>query len=99
MITREEYERVISDFIVELNSIILHTGAESIRALPRFEGEMGAYLAELRDPSQAPHQTLYSAFGLVDEFVHSDRERILAATFDAYRLGENNRGSSQPAEA
>ena len=94
MISREEHERIISDFIVELNHIILHTRSEDIRALPRFEGEMGTYLADLRDPTQEPHQVLYSAFGLVDEFVHADRERILAATFEAYQLGESNRGSS-----
>ncbi|GAB3357564.1 hypothetical protein [Lysobacter tyrosinilyticus] len=94
MISREEYERIIADFIVELNHIILHTGAGHIRALPRFESGMGMYLADLRDPAQEPHQVLYSAFGLVDEFVHADRERILAATFEAHKLGESNRGSS-----
>jgi hypothetical protein len=93
MISREEYERVISDFIVELNHIILHTRAEDIRSLPQFEDEMGAYLADLRDPTQEPYQVLYSAFGLVDEFVHADRDRILAATFEAHKLGESNRGS------
>ena len=99
MISRDEYERIISCFIVELNHIILHTRAEEIRALPQFEGEMATYLADLRDPTQEPYQALYSAFGLVDEFVHADRERILAATFEAHKVGERNRGPSEPAEA
>ena len=94
MISREEYERIISDFIVELNHIILHARAEDIRSLPRFEVEMGTYLADLRDPTQEPHRALYSAFGLVDEFVDADRERILAATFEAHKLGESHRRSS-----
>ena len=95
MISRDEYERVISTFIVELNHILAHTRAENLQALPKFESEMGHYLADLRDPGHEPFQTLYTAFGLVDEFIHADRERILAAAFEAHQIGESNRSRSE----
>jgi hypothetical protein len=95
MISREEYERVISTFLVELNHILLHTRAESLQTLPKFGSELGQYLADLRGPGLDPAQTLYTAFGLVDEFIDADRERILTVGFEAHQLGESNRPRSE----
>jgi hypothetical protein len=89
MISREEYERLITNFIVEVNHILLHTREEDLLKLPTFHKAMGSYLDDLRNPTRDPSQALYSAFGLVDEFVHADFSRVLALTYEAHQRGSN----------
>ena len=95
MVSREEHQQIISSFIVELNRLLLHIRPEDIHALPRFEKDMGQYISDLRDPTKEPFQALYTAFGLVDEFIHADRERILTTAYEAHQVGEGNRSRSE----
>ena len=50
MLSREQYENVISSFFVELNHIILDSNENELRELPGFSKEIDEYVRDLRDP-------------------------------------------------
>jgi hypothetical protein len=51
LLSREEYERVIRTFLVELNYLCRDASEKDLRALPRLNSEIDTYLDDLRDPS------------------------------------------------
>src|SRR5262245_8330777 len=50
MLSREEYERIIRTFLVELNHLCAESSEPELRAMPRFEKEIDSYLADLQEP-------------------------------------------------
>lgn len=66
MLSREEFDSVISVFLVELTYLTLQTKEEELRALPRFAPIMEECVNDLRDPSADASLLLYRAFGYVD---------------------------------
>ena len=88
MLSREEYERVVQTFLVELNHLCLNATEVELRALPRLAPEIDAYLADLRDPERDAAQELYSAFAYVDEYIGADWPKVAQAGYEAYLLSQ-----------
>jgi hypothetical protein len=88
MLSREQYERVIRTFLVELNRLCLDASEEDIRALPGLNGEIDDYLKSLRDPESHAGQALYTAFAYVDEYIGADWDRVASAGYSAYKIAQ-----------
>jgi hypothetical protein len=84
MLTKAEYETLVSDFIVEINHLWVHEADEPLRALPSYEKISNEYLPDLRDADQDGVQVLRTAFAYVDEFVHADWARVIGAGYAAH---------------
>ena len=98
MLSREEYERVIKVFLVELNHLCLEASEQSLRALPRLSPEIDGYLGEFRDPGNDPGQALYHAFAYLDEYIGADWDRVASAGYEAYKIAQS-RDASGPTGA
>jgi hypothetical protein len=96
MLSREEYERVIKVFLVELSHLCLDSSEEDLRALPRLSPEIDGYLGELRDPGNDPGQTLRYAFAYLDDYVGADWDRVASAGYEAYKIA-HAKGVGRPA--
>jgi hypothetical protein len=92
MLSREEFERTIRVFLVELNHLCLNASVGDLRRLPRFCEMVDSCLADLRDSSHDEAQTLYTVFAVVDEYVGADWQKVAAAGYDAYLLSQQNSG-------
>ena len=84
MLTESEYAALIRGFMAEVNQLWVHENPAALRALPTFEQINSEYLADLRDPTSEPVQTLREAFAFVDEFMVADWARIGQAAYAAY---------------
>jgi hypothetical protein len=82
MVGRDEYERVIESFMMEMPGIVVTT-EPALRKLPHLGPELDEYMPSLRDPAASPEQVLRTAFGLIDEFV---REKWSIAIAESYQL-------------
>ena len=89
MLNREEYERVIKTFLVELNHLCLYASEEDLRALPQLNAEIDRYLEGLRDPENEAGQALYTAFAYVDEYIGADWDRVASAGYEAYKIAQS----------
>jgi hypothetical protein len=89
VLSREEHERVIKSFLVELNRLCLDASEKDLRALPRLNPEIDGHLEGLRDPEDDASQALRTAFAYVDEYVGADWDRVASAGCAAYRIGES----------
>jgi hypothetical protein len=89
VLSREEYERIIKSFLVELNHLCLDASEKDLRALPRLNPEIDGYLEGLRDPEDDAGQALCTAFAYVDDYVGADWDRVASAGYAAYRIGES----------
>jgi hypothetical protein len=90
MVTREEYERIITKFLVELNHRCLDISEQQLRSLPRFNSEIEHYVAELRDPANDAAQLLRQAFAYVDEYLGADWAQVMKAGYEAQLAAERN---------
>lgn len=92
MLSRDEYERAIGTFLVELNHLCLNVVSDDhLRSLPGLAAEIDSYLADLRDPENTARQALYCAYALVDEYVGADREIVFSAGYEAYKIDQSRR--------
>jgi hypothetical protein len=89
MMSREEYERVIKVFLVELNHLCLDAPDKDLRALPAFNCEIDGYLTELHDQENDAGQMLYYAFAYLDEFIGADWDRIASTGYEAYKIAQS----------
>ena len=89
MLSREEYERVIEAFLVELNHLCLDASEKDLRGLPRLNLEIDDYLKEFRDPEKDPGQVLYYAFAYLDEYIGADWDRVASAGYEAYKIAQS----------
>jgi hypothetical protein len=92
MLSRDEYDRVIQVFLVELNHLCKNASENELQKVPRLSSEIASYLGDLRDPARDAAQTLYTAFAFLDEYVAADWERIATAAYDAYLLSQMKDG-------
>jgi hypothetical protein len=86
MLSREEYERIIHVFLVELNHLCLNADEKDLHALPRLRSVMDEYLEELRNAENNAAQVLHYAFGYIDEYIDADWERVASAGYEAYKI-------------
>ena len=87
MLSRDQYEKLISAHFVELNHLLQHTTDGDLAKLPGFSKEIEEYLPDLRDPSLTPSKVLYTAFAFVDEYaLGADKQRVIDAGYEAYKL-------------
>jgi hypothetical protein len=92
VLNRDDYERVIDIFLVELNHLCLNVVSdEDLRSMPRLAAELDNYLADLRDPDNSARQMLYLAFAFVDQYMGADRERVISAGYEAYKNDRSRR--------
>ncbi len=91
MLSREEYERVVQVFLVELNHLCLDASNQALRALPRLSPEIDSYLDELRDAANDPGQALRYAFAYLDEYIYADWDRVALAGYGAGRPADSKR--------
>ncbi|HKB05148.1 MAG TPA: hypothetical protein VKD90_23185 [Gemmataceae bacterium] len=91
MLSREEYERIIRTFLVELNHLCAEASEPELRAMPRFEKEIDSYLADLQEPITDAAYSLRTAFAFVDEYVGADWQTVITAGYDAYLLSQRAR--------
>jgi hypothetical protein len=89
MLSREEYERVIKVFLVELNHLCLDASEADLRALPRLNLEIDGYLKEFRDPENDPGQALRYAFAYLDEYIGADWDRVASTGYEAYKIAQS----------
>ena len=89
MLNREEYERFIKIFLVELNHLCLDASEESLRALPRLRSEIDGCLGDLRDPENDAGRVLYAAFAYLDEYIGADWSRVASAGYEAYKIAHS----------
>jgi hypothetical protein len=93
MISRDEYERVVESFMMEMPGIVITT-EDRLRKLPNLGPELDEYLTGLRDPTASPEEVLRTAFGLVDEFVRDVWNRAIDESYQLYSdLGRGRSGS------
>jgi len=91
MVSRDEYQRIIESFMMEMPGIVITTEAR-LRKLPHLGPELDEYVSGLRDPSSTPEELLRTALGFVDEFVRDTWDDTIDASYQLYcDLG---RGSS-----
>lgn len=88
MLSREEYERVLKVFLVELNHLCSDASEQDLRALPRLASEIDDYLREFRDPDNDPGQVLRYAFAYLDEYIGADWDRVASTGYEAYRVDQ-----------
>jgi hypothetical protein len=93
MLSREEYERVITTFLVELSRLCLDASEEDLRALPRLAGEIDDYLESFRDPENHAGQVLRTAFAYVDEYIGAEWDRVASAGYSAYKIAHSKAGA------
>ena len=87
MLSRDQYEKLISAHFVELNHLLRNASDGDLAKLPGFSKEIDEYLPNLRDPSLTPSQLLYTAFAFVDEYASAaDKQRVLDAGYEAYKI-------------
>lgn len=91
MLSKEEFDKVIYGFLVELNHICLDSSQTELEQHPRFNSEIPGYLAELRNPENNAAQALYQSFAFVDEFIGADKARILDLAYSAYLKSQSKR--------
>src|SRR4051812_46886405 len=89
MLSREDYERVIKVFLVELNRLCLDASEDDLRALPRLNPDIDGYLKELRDPENDSAQALRYAFAFLDEYIGADWDRVASAGYVAYKIAQS----------
>jgi hypothetical protein len=90
MLSREQYENVISSFFVELNHLIKDSTENELRELPGFSKEIDEYMTDVRDPSNSPSNVLYNSFAFVDEYAFAaNKDQVLAAGYEAYKILHN----------
>ena len=97
MLSREEYERVIKIFLVELNYLCLDASERDLRALPRLNSEIDDYIKEFRDPGNDPGQAIYYAFAFLDEYIGADWDRVASAGYEAYKISQSQSPGGPPA--
>ena len=87
MLSRDQYESLISAHFVELNHLILSLTDEDLAKLPGFSKEIDEYVPVLRDASRTPKQVLYTAFAFLDEYASAaDKDKVIAAGYEAYKI-------------
>ena len=89
MLSRQDYERIIEIFFVELNHLCLNASENDLRALPRLATEIDGYLKELRDPENDAGQVLRYAFAYLDEYRGADWNRIVSTGYEAYKIAQS----------
>jgi hypothetical protein len=92
MLDREEYERVIKTFLVELNHLCLDASEDDLRALPRLNIEIDGRLKDLRDLENDAGQVIYYAFAYLDEYIGADWDRVASAGYKAYKIAQSKIG-------
>jgi hypothetical protein len=85
MLTREEFERAIKTFLVELNHRCLNETVARLRQLPALVSELDQYVADLKDPTQDEAQVLYHDFAYIDEYIGADWPGVADQCYEAYR--------------
>ncbi len=87
MLSRDQYEKLISAHFVELNHILKNATDDDLAKLPGFSKDIGQYVPDLRDPSLTPSQVLYTAFAFLDEYASAaDKRKVLDAGYEAYKI-------------
>lgn len=88
MLSRNEYERVIEVFLVELNHLCMDATDKDLRSLPRLASEIDGYLLDFRDPANDADQILRCAFAYLDEYCGANRENVITAGYEAYKIAQ-----------
>src|SRR5262245_31470611 len=88
MLSRNEYDRLIKVFLVELNHLCLNMTDNDVRSSSGLSRELENYLSDLRDPNNDSGQTLYNAFAFVDEYCGANWEAVASAGYEAYKLDQ-----------
>ena len=96
MVSRDEYQRVIESFLMEMPGLVITT-EPALRKLPKLGSELDEYVGALRDTEASPEELLRTALGLIDEFVRDTRDSTID---ECYRLySDLSRGRSGTGEA
>jgi hypothetical protein len=93
MVNRDEYDRVVESFMMEMPGVCITHSEAVLRKLPHLGPELDEYIALLRDPNLSPGEVLRTAFGLIDEFVRDTWESTMSESYALY--ADLARGSSE----
>lgn len=96
MVSRDEYQRVIESFMMEMPGIVFTT-EPALRKLPNLGPELDEYITGLRDPEASPDMILRTAFGLIDEFVRDTWDNTIDSSYQLY--SDLSHGHSKSGEA
>jgi hypothetical protein len=96
MVSRDEYQRIIESFMMEMPGIVITTEA-TLRKLRNLGPELDEYIHGLRDPEASPEVILRTAFGLIDEFVRDTWDNTIDESYRLY--SDLARGRSSSGEA
>lgn len=84
MIDREEYERVVESFLMELQFACASLTDTKLEILPHFVSELQESIAALRDPSRTNADIVGFSFGIIDEFVLATWPTIITEAYALY---------------
>jgi hypothetical protein len=84
MVNREEYERVVDSFLMELRGICSAINKADLNRLPGFAKELRESIAMLCDPSTADEDVVGLAFGIVDVFMQAEWADIMEECYALY---------------
>ncbi len=84
MISRDEYERVIESFMMEMQATCAGLRAHDIHRLPEFVQELHETKSRLCHPASADEDIVGFAFGILDEFVHAAWTTVMDDSYALY---------------
>ncbi|MDP9311759.1 MAG: hypothetical protein M3R24_12910 [Chloroflexota bacterium] len=94
MISRDEYERVIESFMMEMQAMCAGLRASDLQQLPRFVQELQEAKLLLCNPTPADEDLVGYAFGILDEFVHAAWTTVMQDSYALYVALSGDKGQS-----
>lgn len=95
MLSRQEFDRAIEAFMGELSAILVARRDQELPANPSLRDEINEARTLMVDPTTTDAQLVSLSFGLVDEFVAAQRDRILEEAYAFYRDVSGGRANSR----
>jgi hypothetical protein len=96
MLSREEYERVIESFLMELQATYADLGDQDVHQRPTFVQELHEAKVLLCNPESSDSDIVGYAFGVVDEFVHAAWTEVMHEAYALYVDLSGNQSHRHP---
>jgi hypothetical protein len=85
MISREEYERAVDTFLMELHATCVALEDQHIDRMSQdFKVELQDAIEGLRDPGSTASDIVARSFGVMDEFVHTIWDELMIEGYALY---------------
>jgi len=91
MVSRDDFERVIDSFLLDLRGVCAGKSLRELQAIPDFYKEYQESVALLKHEHTSGSDYLPLAFGMIDEFVRASWQEVVEGGYRHYRAVAGSR--------